>query len=123
MAKGAYLGGHTVIRTAGGQVPRSPGRCRGSSTGPEHEKRKLAQKERDKKLRQQIRKNEKLARKLGKQWCQERGVRLFQELSAKQSREQTATALARVTAQAPGRSLAHAMQAALQKQAEGKNER
>lgn len=123
MSKGSYLGGHTVLRGPRGQVPRSPMRTRGSGTGPEHEKRKAALKERSKAQAKQIRQNEKLARQLSKQWQQERGRRLFAELTRERGQQQLSEALDRITAGSPGKSLAHALKAAFAEQGCRKNER
>ena len=124
MAKGSYLGGHTVLRGPRGQVPRSPMRTRSSSTGPEHEKRKAALKEKNQATAKQIRQNEKLARKLSKQWQEERGRRLFTELTRKRGAERLSDALDRATATSPGRSLVHALKAALgERNARKENER
>lgn len=80
MGKKRYLGGSTLVGE--GRVTKAKGRRGGidSAGSAVREKQREADKERRRKLKAQIKKNQDVMRKLGKKWAAEKGKRQYEEL-------------------------------------------
>jgi hypothetical protein len=89
---------------------KQPGSSVGGGVGPERERLKLLKREQEKETRARIKANEKLVKKLAKDWRQEAGQKLFEKLSAERSGSQRS---AKVPPE--GKTLANALQAAFAK--------
>ena len=79
MGKGHYLGGGSLAGPRG-RIGRAPGRG-GTDCKASAEARRVARAKQKAEQRKLIKRNEKLARKLGKLWQEERGKALFQRLA------------------------------------------
>lgn len=123
-SRGGYLGGSTIIVSGPGFQPvrcfKQPGSGTGGGVGPERERQKRVKREQEKETRSRIKENEKLLRKLSKQWIEEKGRGHFEKLTAERHAKSAAVAKKSGAEVARGNALALALERALAKQRDGK---
>lgn len=117
--RGGYLGGSTIIVGQGFQPVRcfkQPGGEVGGGVGPERERQKRLKREQEKKAhadaRARIKANEKLIRRVAKQWREQKGQEHFRKLTAERRQIDAEPSSTESTT---GRTLAQALQSALEK--------
>lgn len=94
MGKGHYHGGSTLIGHGDISKARNRSGGIGISTAAVREERRNAEKKRRRELAGEIKANQKLARKLGKKWAEQRGREQYRQLMSERRAKESPLAAA-----------------------------